>query len=177
MLLDIIGFGIIIPVIPEFIMELTGEGLSQAAVYGGWLLMLYALMQFFCAPILGNLSDRFGRRPVLLFSLMAFSADYFIMGLAPNITWLFFGRIMAGIAGATFTSANALHRRCESAGKTGAEFWLDRRGFWARLYYRAGCRRFARADWPPGTFLYGRGPGTFEPGLWVLRFAGSAERG
>ena len=73
-LLDVIGFGIIIPVLPELIMELTGEGLSRAAVYGGWLLMLYALMQFFCAPVLGNLSDRYGRRPVLLFSLMAFSA-------------------------------------------------------------------------------------------------------
>lgn len=88
-------------------MELTGEGVNRAAIYGGWLLMLYALMQFFCAPILGNLSDRFGRRPVLLFSLLAFSADYFVIGLAPNITWLFIGRIIAGMAGATFTPANA----------------------------------------------------------------------
>lgn len=130
-LLDVIGFGIIIPVLPELIMELTGEGLSRAAVYGGWLLMLYALMQFFCAPVLGNLSDRYGRRPVLLFSLMAFSADYLVMGLAPTLTWLFFGRIMAGIAGATFAPANAYiadvsppEKRAQNFGLVGAAFGL-----------------------------------------------------
>ena len=69
-LIDTIGFGIIIPVLPELIMELTGEGLGAAAIYGGWLLFCYALMQFFFAPVLGNLSDRFGRRPVLLLSLI-----------------------------------------------------------------------------------------------------------
>ena len=105
--LDAVGLGIVIPVTPELIMELTGEGLSMAAVYGGWLLVAYAGMQFFFAPVIGNLSDRFGRRPVLLFSLFAFGLDYILMGLAPTLAWLFAGRLIAGVAGATFVTANA----------------------------------------------------------------------
>ncbi len=106
-LLDTIGFGIIVPVMPELIMELTGQGFGGAASYGGWLLGIYALTQFVFAPVLGNLSDRFGRRPVLLGSLTAFGLDYVLMGLAPTITWLFIGRILAGIFGATHATANA----------------------------------------------------------------------
>jgi len=106
-LVDTIGFGIIAPVTPELIMELTGEGLSEAALYGGWLMFLYAFTQFFAAPILGNLSDRFGRRPVLMASLFALGLDYLLMALAPNLTWLFVGRAIAGVAGATFATANA----------------------------------------------------------------------
>jgi DHA1 family tetracycline resistance protein-like MFS transporter len=130
-LIDMIGFGIIIPVMPELIMELTGEGLSRAARYGGWLLFLYALMQFFFAPIIGNLSDRFGRRPVLIFSLVAFGFDYLLMGLAPTIAWLFAGRFVAGIAGATHSTANAYiadvsppERRAQNFGLMGAAFGL-----------------------------------------------------
>lgn len=88
-------------------MQLSGEGLSGAATYGGWLLVLYALMQFLFAPVIGNLSDRFGRRPVLLLSLFAFGLDYLIMGFAPTLFWLFIGRALAGIAGASFVTANA----------------------------------------------------------------------
>lgn len=106
-LIDTIGFGIIAPVTPELIMELTGETLSEAALYGGWLMFLYAITQFFAAPILGNLSDRFGRRPVLITSLLALGLDYLLMALAPDLTWLFVGRAIAGIAGATFATANA----------------------------------------------------------------------
>ena len=106
-MLDTIGFGIIAPVTPELITGLTGEGLDRAAIYGGWLLFLYALMQFVFAPILGNLSDRFGRRPILIGSLLAFSVDYLIMGFAPNLGWLFIGRALAGVAGATGATANA----------------------------------------------------------------------
>ncbi|MBW2237167.1 MAG: TCR/Tet family MFS transporter, partial [Deltaproteobacteria bacterium] len=130
-LIDMIGFGIIIPVMPELIMELTGVGLSRAALYGGWLLFLYALMQFFFAPIIGNLSDRFGRRPVLLCSLVAFGFDYLLMGLAPTIVWLFAGRFVAGIAGATHSTANAYiadvsppEERAQNFGLMGAAFGL-----------------------------------------------------
>ncbi len=106
-MLDSIGFGIILPVVPELIMELTGEGLTEAARYGGWLLFSYALMQFVFAPVLGNLSDRFGRRPVLLCSLAVFGLDYLVMAAAPSLAWLFAGRIVAGMMGATHTTANA----------------------------------------------------------------------
>src|SRR6201988_2349367 len=94
-----IGFGIILPVLPGLIMQLTGVSVDRAAAYGGWLSFVYALMQFFCAPVLGNLSDRFGRRPVLLFALLALGCDYLIMGCAPAIGWLFVGRLIAGGAG------------------------------------------------------------------------------
>src|SRR5579864_3298410 len=97
-LVDSIGFGIILPVLPRLIMQLTGVGIDRAAAYGGWLAFCYAATQFFCAPVLGNLSDAFGRRPVLLFALAALGCDYFIMGLAPTIAWLFIGRVIAGVA-------------------------------------------------------------------------------
>src|SRR5438309_11193405 len=128
-LVDTIGLGIILPVMPELIMQLTGEGLSRAAVYGGWLWFIYALLQFFCAPVLGNLSDRFGRRPVLLFALLALGCDYLVMGFAPVIAWLFVGRMVAGVAGASFTPAYAYvaditapARRAQNFGLMGAAF-------------------------------------------------------
>ena len=128
-LVDSIGFGIILPVLPRLIMQLTGVGIDRAARYGGWLSFVYALAQFFCAPVLGNLSDRFGRRPVLLFAVVALGVDYLIMGLAPVISWLFLGRLIAGIAGASFTPAYAYvaditpaERRAQSFGLMSAAF-------------------------------------------------------
>src|SRR5262245_37106150 len=94
LLIDSIGFGLIIPMTPDLIMELTGEGLSQAAIYGGWLGVAYASMQFVFSPILGGISDRFGRRPVLLTCLLALGLDYIVMGIAPRLEWLFVGRII-----------------------------------------------------------------------------------
>lgn len=91
-LVDSIGFGIILPVLPNLIMTLAHVSVAKAAEFGGWLAFVYALMQFFCAPVLGNLSDRFGRRPVLLFALLALGIDYLIMGSAPVISWLFIDR-------------------------------------------------------------------------------------
>lgn len=131
LLVDAIGFGIIIPVIPELIMELTGEGLGAAARYGGWLLFCYALMQFLFAPVLGNLSDRFGRRPVLLTSLTIFGLDTLAMALAPTIGWLFAARLAAGAFGATHATANAYvadvtppDKRAQSFGMIGAAWGL-----------------------------------------------------
>ena len=106
-LLDSIGFGIIMPVVPQLIMDVSGEPLSSAAQYGGWLMFVYAAMQFFSAPVLGNLSDRFGRRPVLLLSLLLMGGDYLLMGWAPSIAWLFLGRFIAGISASTYGIANA----------------------------------------------------------------------
>jgi MFS transporter, DHA1 family, tetracycline resistance protein len=128
-LVDSIGFGIILPVLPGLIMQLTGVSVDRAAGFGGWLSFVYALMQFFCAPVLGNLSDRFGRRPVLLFALFALGCDYLIMGSAPVISWLFVGRAIAGLAGASFTPAYAYvaditepAKRAQSFGLMGAAF-------------------------------------------------------
>ena len=129
LLIDTIGFGLIMPVLPALIMHLTGEPLDAAARYGGWLGFVFAGVQFFCAPLLGNLSDRFGRRPVLLFALLALGLDYIVMGLAPRIEWLFLGRFIAGVAGASFGPAYAYiadisppERRAQNFGLVGAAF-------------------------------------------------------
>ena len=105
--IDSLGFGIIIPSLPSVIMELTGEAESYAAVWSGYLMAVYALLQFFLAPIFGNLSDRYGRRPILLMSLFAFGVDFLLTGLATSMTWLFIGRAFAGVFGASFATAGA----------------------------------------------------------------------
>ena len=107
LLIDTIGFGIIIPVMPKLIEQLIHGNLSVASIWGGWLTFAFAIMQFFFALVLGNLSDAYGRRPVLLFSLFGFGIDYLLLAIAPTIGWLFVGRIIAGITGASFTTATA----------------------------------------------------------------------
>src|SRR6187399_1016949 len=94
LLIDITGIGILVPVMPSLLMELTGQPNSEASMYGGLLLASYAVTQFLCAPIIGGLSDRFGRRPVLLASLFGFGVDYIFLALAPSVGWLFIGRII-----------------------------------------------------------------------------------
>ena len=93
MLIDVIGWGIIIPVIPGLIEELIQGDISEAAKVGGWITFAYAITQFIFAPLIGNLSDQFGRRPIILISLLGFTLDYILLALAPSITWLFIGRI------------------------------------------------------------------------------------
>jgi DHA1 family tetracycline resistance protein-like MFS transporter len=107
LLIDTIGFGIIIPDVPPLIRHLTGCTLSDAATYGAWLMAAYAAMQFLFGPLVGNLSDKYGRRPVLLCSLLGFGVDYLFSAFAPTIGWLFVGRVIAGITGASFTTASA----------------------------------------------------------------------
>ena len=131
LLLDITGIGIIIPVLPKLIEELIHGSISQAALYGGWLTLAYALMQFIFSPFIGNLSDKFGRRPVLLFSLLGFGIDYIFLAFAPTIGWLFVGRVIAGITGASFTTATAYiadisspENRAKNFGMVGAAFGL-----------------------------------------------------
>lgn len=131
LLIDVIGLGIIIPVFPKLIQELTGEGLSAASEYGGWLLFSFSIMQFLCSPILGNLSDQYGRRPILLLSLLGFSLDYILLALAPSLSWLFVGRVIAGVMGASFTTASAYvadistpEKRAQNFGMIGAAFGL-----------------------------------------------------
>lgn len=104
---DMCGIGLIIPVMPKLIAGLTGEGLGRAAEIGGLLIFAYSVMQFLFAPIIGGLSDRYGRRPILLGTLAILGLDYILMALAPTLTWLVVGRIISGIMGATFAAANS----------------------------------------------------------------------
>lgn len=131
LLIDVTGLGIIIPVFPRLIEQLTGGNISQASQWGGILTVIYAVMQFFCAPIIGNLSDKYGRRPVLLTSLVGFGIDYLFMAFAPTIWWLFLSRVIAGITGASFTTASAYiadisspESRAKNFGLIGAAFGL-----------------------------------------------------
>lgn len=130
-LLDMLGLGIILPVLPELIEQLMGDTVANAAKMGGYLVFVYALLQFIGSPILGNLSDRFGRRPVLLLSLVGLTADYLLMGFAPTIGWLFLGRVLAGISGAAVATATAYiaditppEKRAQRFGLIGAAFGL-----------------------------------------------------
>ncbi|MBT0551222.1 TCR/Tet family MFS transporter [Riemerella anatipestifer] len=131
LLIDITGWGIIIPVVPKLIEELINGDISLASKYGGWLSFAYAVMQFIFAPVLGNLSDQFGRRPVILFSLLGFSANFFLQAWAPSILWLFIGRLLSGITGASITTASAYiadisteQDRSKNFGIIGATFGL-----------------------------------------------------
>ena len=124
-----IGFGIMIPVLPDLLKDLTGLPNNQAVIYGMWLTFIFALFQFICMPIVGGLSDRFGRRPIMLLSLLGLGIDYFIMGFAPTVAFLFIGRIIAGAFGATFSTANAYiadisppETRAQNFGLVGAAF-------------------------------------------------------
>jgi DHA1 family tetracycline resistance protein-like MFS transporter len=106
-LIDMLGFGIVIPVMPHLIMHLSNMPIAAAASYAGWLGAGYAVAQFFGAPIVGNLSDRFGRRPVLLASVGVMGLDYLLQAFAPALWWLAIGRVLAGFTGASFSAAYA----------------------------------------------------------------------
>jgi len=131
LLLDVIGLGLIIPVFPQLIAELVGGNMSTASQWSGLLTFAYAITQFVFAPVIGNLSDQYGRRPVLLLSLFGFGIDYIFLSLAPTIWWLFIGRIIAGVFGASFTTATAYiadistpETRSKNFGMVGAAFGL-----------------------------------------------------
>jgi len=130
-LLDVIGLGIIIPVVPKLIQQLTGEGLSRASEYSGWLTFAYAAAQFCFAPVMGGLSDKLGRRTVLLAALLGLGLDYIFLSFAPTLAWLFVGRVLAGMTGASFTTATAYiadistpKNRAQNFGLVGAAFGI-----------------------------------------------------
>ena len=129
LLIDVTGIGLIIPVVPGLIKELIQGSVSDSSIYSGWLAFSYAVMQFIFAPLLGNLSDRYGRRPILLISLFGLGIDYIFLAIAPSIGWLFLGRIIAGLGGASFTTATAYiadistpQNRAQNFGMVGAAF-------------------------------------------------------
>lgn len=124
LLIDVIGFGIIIPVLPKLIEHLIHGNISEAAAYAGLLTLAYSSMQFLFSPLIGNLSDKFGRRPVLLSSLFGFGVDYLFLAFAPSIGWLFVGRLIAGITGASFTTASAYIADVSEPEKRAANFGM-----------------------------------------------------
>ncbi len=137
LLIDMIGFGIIIPVMPSLIVEVSGLSpnephvMAKAASIGMWLLTVYSIMSFLFAPVMGGLSDRYGRRPVLLAALFGLGLDYVFLSFAPSIGWLYVGRIIAGMMGASFTAAQGYiadistpEKRAQNFGIVGAAFGL-----------------------------------------------------
>ena len=131
LVIDVTGLGLIIPVLPKLIEQLIHGNVSDAAKWGGRLTAVYAIMQFLFSPVLGGLSDKFGRRPVLLFSLFGLGIDYIFLSFAPSLAWLFVGRAIAGIGGASFTTATAYiadistnENRAQNFGLVGAAFGI-----------------------------------------------------
>lgn len=123
--IDIIGFGIVMPVLPALITELGNMTLTEATRTAGWLLVAFGVAQFFAGPVLGNLGDAYGRRPVLILSMVAFGLDYALMAWAPSLAWLFLGRIVAGAAGAIYGPASSVIADVTPPEKRAAAFgWL-----------------------------------------------------
>ena len=130
-LVDIVGIGLIIPITPTLIKEVSDLPHSQVIFFGGLLFTSYSAMQFLFAPILGGLSDRYGRRPIILIALFGFTVDYIIVAFAPNLVWLFVARIFSGICGSSLTVVNAYvadisspENRAKNFGMIGAAFGL-----------------------------------------------------
>jgi DHA1 family tetracycline resistance protein-like MFS transporter len=122
--IDVLGLGIIIPVLPKLLETLGHVDVSTASKYSGWLTFVYASMQLLFASVVGGLSDKYGRRPVLLFSLLGFSIDYLFMAFAPTIAWLFVGRFIAGVTGASNSTATAYISDISTGHKRAANFGL-----------------------------------------------------
>ncbi len=167
--IDVLGIGIIIPILPELVKDFVGGSTADAGRWFGIIAATYAAMQFFFAPILGSLSDRFGRRPIILISLFGLGVDYIIQGFAPSIWWLFVGRIIAGVMGASFTTANAYiadvsgpENRARNFGLVGVAFGLGfifgpaLGGFLGEFHLRLpffGSAALALINWLYGFFV------------------------
>ncbi|PIL20301.1 hypothetical protein P775_10140 [Puniceibacterium antarcticum] len=123
-MIDAIGIGLIIPVMPDLIRDVTGGTLSNAALWGGVLATVFAVMQFLCGPLMGNLSDRFGRRPILLSALAVMAADYIVMALTGSLWLLLAGRLVGGITAATKSTASAYMADISEPGKKAQNFGL-----------------------------------------------------
>ena len=129
--LDVLSLGLPIPVLAKLIKKLVNEDQDSALWYIGWFGTIWALMQFICSPIMGALSDRFGRRPVLLLSAFGLAFDYILLALAPDLSWLIVGRIITGITASSFSTAQAYladitkpENRSAAYGMFGAAFGL-----------------------------------------------------
>src|SRR5438067_3968321 len=124
MFIDVLGMGLVIPILPRLVQSLLGGAMAESSFIFGLLVSIYAVMQFFCAPVLGSLSDRFGRRPLILMALGGLGFDYILLSLAPTIWWLVLGRLVAGVFGATFTPVGAYIADVSPPEKRAANFGL-----------------------------------------------------
>ncbi|MDR3534035.1 MAG: TCR/Tet family MFS transporter [Rhodopila sp.] len=124
LVIDALGFGLVVPIVPSLVLKLSGLAVSDASIWVGGLLAVFALMQFICAPVLGALSDRFGRRPVLLLSLSGICVNYLMLAWAPSLAWLFLGRLIAGATAANASTANAYIADVTPPAKRAARFGL-----------------------------------------------------
>jgi MFS transporter, DHA1 family, tetracycline resistance protein len=124
LVIDALGFGLVVPIVPSLVLKLSGLTISGASIWVGELLAAYALMQFIWAPLLGALSDRFGRRPVLLLSLSGICANYLLLAWAPSLTWLFLGRLIAGATAANAATATAYIADVTPPAKRAGQFGL-----------------------------------------------------
>ncbi len=153
-LLSMIGFGVIMPVMPQLIMDVTGEDVSHAAKWGGYLSVVYAIMQFIMMPVIGGLSDRFGRRPVMLSSLAAYSFDFLIMAIAPTIGIILVARILAGAFAATYSTANAYIADISPPEKRAANFGLMGAAFGVGFIIGPGIGGFLGEHFGPRAPFY-----------------------
>ena len=162
---------------PSLSPDLSHRGISAGARDYGWLLALYGLMQFLFSPLLGALSDRFGRRPVLLLSLLFTGLDYVIMALAPSLVWLYIGRTLSGITGASFTAATAYIADVSPPEKRSQNFGLIGAAFGIGFIIGPAAGRPAGSCGAARPVLGGGGPGLREPALWLVHPARVAEAG
>ncbi len=156
--LDMVGFGIIMPVLPALIGEVGHVGIDQAAFIGGWMFAAFSLAQFVFAPLMGNLADRFGRRPMLLLAIFGLGLDFMLSALAPTLFWLFVGRIIAGICGASWIIASAFiadvttpDERARAYGLMGAAFgWASSSARRSAAFWESWARG-CRSGWRRGS--------------------------
>lgn len=163
-LLSMIGMGVVMPVMPKLIMDVSGADLSHAARWGGILTLVYAIMQFFMMPVMGALSDRYGRRPVLLGSLAAYSVDFLLMALAPSMALLLAARMLAGALAATFATANAYVADITPPDKRAANFGVMGAAFGLGFIIGPGIGGLLGEHWGP------RAPFYFVAALGAINF-------
>src|ERR1700749_1151703 len=124
LVIDALGFGLVVPIVPSLVLKLSGLSVSGASEWVGLLLTAFALMQFICAPMLGGLSDRFGRRPVLLLSLGGICANYLMLAWAPSLMWLFLGRLIAGATASNAATSTSYIADVTPAAKRAGQFGM-----------------------------------------------------
>ncbi len=171
-MLDMLGFGIVTPVLPGLIAGLTHGSVGSTSRYVGLFISVWAVMQFFCSPVLGLLSDRFGRRPVILLNTFGLGLDYFIMALAPTVGWLFVARVLSGVSSSTMATANAYVADITAPEGRAKAVRAAGRGAGDRVCPGAGAGRLAGRDGGAAAVLGVRGDEPAERGVWVVCLAG-----